>query len=462
MARPRMRRVGRTRAATAVAAVLVLASPAGASPGDLDTSFGSGGKVTTDFGGVDDRARGVALQPDGKILTVGYLAGERRSEFAVARYTPDGMLDPTFSDDGRAVVPFEGTAEGTAVAATPDGRVVAAGYAQVGETFDFAVVRFSGDGTPDPSFGRGGVVTSDLTGRADMALGMILGEDGTIVTAGCTRCLKNSSHFAVARYRPDGTLDPAFAGKGWVETDFDQQADEATAVVLQADGRIVAAGYAAALEPRGIGPGSRNVQFGLARYLANGNLDSSFGTAGKVMTDFAEGNDAAAALALQPDGRLVAAGLAYIDGSFDFALARYLADGKLDPAFGRGGKVSTDFAPPRTPAANADGSYARGDAANAVAVQADGSIVAAGVDRNGASDDFALTRYSPTGALDPTFGNGGLVRTDFNNAQDSANGVVVTPEGTIVVAGTANPGSNEDFALACYRGGLAVEVPTRS
>lgn len=457
--------MGKVRTAVAITLVVVLggASPASASAGALDPSFGSDGKATTDFSADDDRARGLALQPDGRIVAVGYLASARlrQSHFALARYTPDGILDPTFGDEGRVVVPFEGTAEGAGVAVAGDGGIVAAGYAQVGETFNFAVVRYRPDGTPDPAFGGDGIVTSDLSGKGDIATSVALQPDGAVVVAGCVKCLKNASHFAVARYLPDGTLDPAFgAGTGWVATDFDQQADEATAVLVEPDGRIVAAGFAAALEPRGIGPGSRNVQFGLARYLPDGSLDPSFGGGdGKVTTDFAEGNDAASGLARQIDGKLVAAGLAYIDGGFDFALARYLPDGSLDPTFGRAGKASTNFAPPNPPAANADGSYARGDAANAVAVQADGFIVAAGVDRNGESDDFALTRYSPNGTLDPTFGRQGLVKTDFAKGPDEANAVLAAPDGTIIVGGVADVGRTEDFAVVRYQGRFAPDAP---
>jgi uncharacterized delta-60 repeat protein len=139
-------------------------------------------------------------------------------------------------------------------------------------------------------------------------------------------------------------------------------------VAIQGDGKIVAAGFAGS-----------DFDFALARYNTDGSLDTTFGGDGKVTTDFAGSGsrDEAHAVAIQGDGKIVAAGLAVVSGIFDFALARYNTDGSLDTIFSGDGKVTTDFA----------GDF---DVANGVVIQANGRIVAAGF----AGDDFGLARYT--------------------------------------------------------------------
>jgi uncharacterized delta-60 repeat protein len=171
-----------------------------------------------------------------------------------------------------------------------------------------------------------------------------------------------------------------------VTTDFGLGGiNRAFALVLQPDGKLVAAG-------------TNNIGFALARYLPDGRLDPTFGVGGKVTTDFAfGGSDQASALILQPDGKLVAAGSAIVvDEIFRFALARYRPDGSLDPTFGTGGRVVTEFGD-------------RANRATALVLQPDGKLVAAGATDDG---DFALARYRPDGSLDATFGTGGEVKVN--------------------------------------------------
>ncbi|MCI0529632.1 MAG: hypothetical protein L0Y56_19490, partial [Nitrospira sp.] len=190
-----------------------------------------------------------------------------------------------------------------------------------------------------------------------------------------------------------GDLDPTFGTGGKAITDFGGS-DQASAIALQANGKIVVAGSS---EIDGF------LDFALARYNTDGSLDTSFGTAGKVTTDFGGSNGGAFAVALQQDGRIVAAGRTFIFFGLtsDFALARYNTDGSLDTSFGTAGKVTTDFG------GNNDGVFA-------VALQADGKIVAVGSSQIGImNSDFALARYNPDGSLDSSFGSGGMVTTDF-------------------------------------------------
>jgi uncharacterized delta-60 repeat protein len=262
-------------------------------------------------------------------------------------------------------------------------------------------------------------VTTDL-GGFDLALGVAHQPDGKIVAAGQGG---SDFDFAVARYNPDGSLDPSFGSGGSVTTDFGGS-EAATAVAIQADGKIVTTGstFSAGVQ-----------KFALARYSATGSLDPSFGSGGTVTTDFGLGSGFGGALAVQSDGKIVAAGRA---GS-DFVLARYNGDGSPDAGFGSGGNVTTDF-----------GGVVF-DAAFAVALQANGKIIVAGSAFSFPAADFALARYNPDGSLDPSFGSGGKVTTDFGGF-DVAFGVALQPDGKIVAAGQG--GSGSDFALARYLG----------
>jgi len=329
--------------------------------GSVDTSFGSGGEVLTDFEGGDDVAEGVAIQPDGKIVVVGRTQKTADENagccwFTVARYNTDGTLDTGFGGAGTgwAVPGLAGGAEdAAAVTVQPDGKILGGGTAG-GE---FALVRYLSDGTPDGSFGGGdGQVTTsfqDVGGATgnDMALQ----PDGRIVMAGYAGA--TSFDFAAARYNADGSLDTTFSGDGRVTTDLGGYNFGETTVV-QSSGKIVVSG-------------STGSNFTLVRYNVDGSLDSGFGTGGVVTTSFGTGS-AVQDLMLQPDDRIVAGGTA----GGDFALARFNADGTLDTGFGTNGRTTTDFG--------------TGDIVNSLALQSDAKILAFGDDSEG---DRALARY---------------------------------------------------------------------
>ncbi len=306
--------------------------------GTLDPFFGNTGKVTTDFtGGFDEARGGAVLQPDGKVVAAGFVAAPGGFDFGLARYNPDGTLDRTFGVAGKVTTDLAASSHDSAqgLVLQPDGKLVAVGYA--GLTFlsdDFALARYNQDGTLDPTFGTAGKVTTDFAGDDDSVHAVILQPDGKLVTAG-SAVTGGTSDVALARYNPDGTLDTTFGTAGKVTTDFAGKADLATTVVLQPDGKLLVVGYATL--------GSLDVA--LARYNPDGTLDTTFGTAGKVTTDFAGAPDAAYAAVLQPDGKLLTAGSATSQSTdVDVALARYNPDGTLDPNFGNAGKITTDFA----------------------------------------------------------------------------------------------------------------------
>ncbi|MFD0273974.1 calcium-binding protein [Kitasatospora sp. NPDC127111] len=417
---------GRAGVVAAAGLVLALSLPAVAvaAPGDLDPTFGTGGRVTTDFGGGEDDADAVAVQSDGKIVAVGYAGAF--GDFALARYNPDGSLDSGFGTGGRVTTDFNGGSDGArGVAIQSDGKIVVVGHSEVpdGGVGWFSLVRYNTNGSLDSGFGTGGKVVVDFgTGGADDAFGVAVQSDGKIVAAGLS-----GGDFALARLNTNGSPDTGFGTGGKVTTDFAGGADAARGLALQSDGKTVAVGYT--------GNSTGNYDFALARYNTDGSPDTSFSSDGKVATTFG-GVDFGHAVAIQPDGRIVAAGYT---GS-DFAIARYNTSGNLDGSFDTDGKVTTDFG----------GS----EVAYGVAVQSDGRIVVVGDSASGGASDFALARYNPDGSLDTGFSGDGKVTTDFGGGFDQALGVALQSDGRIVAAGYGGPGV--DFALARYDGGAGA------
>jgi uncharacterized delta-60 repeat protein len=345
--------------------------------GSLDTTFGDGGKVTTDFFGERDEARAIAIQPNGKIVVVGFARSNEQPDFALARYNRDGSLDESFGHRGKVTTDFFGEFdEAFDVALLPNGKIVVVGAARGSNTasVDFALTRYNRDGSLDTTFGDGGKVTTIFSSGDDTAGAVALQHDGKIVVAGVTNSGGPDIDFALARYNRDGSLDESFGDGGKVTTDF-QGGAFAADVTLQPDGKIVAAGTAFSIGTSG--------DFALVRYNRDGSLDESFGHGGKVTTDFFGDSDAVSAIALQPDGKIIAVGFVFITNvGQDFALARYNRDGSLDESFGHGGRVTTEF-------------FGDTAAATGVAIQRNGKIVAGGGAGSSNTDkfDFVLARY---------------------------------------------------------------------
>jgi uncharacterized delta-60 repeat protein len=393
--------------------------------GILDPTFGGDGRVTTDFNGSTDIGNAVFVQPDGKILVAGYAdTGDFNYDFALARYNPDGGLDTSFGNGGLVATDFGGYEEGRALSVQPDKKIIIIGG------FDkFALARYNPDGSLDASFGNGGLVTTDFNDVDEEAgYAVTVQPDGKIVVVGQVETV-NSIDFAVARYNPDGSLDTSFGNGGLVTTDFDGRADHGDTVAMQPDGKIVVGGSA------NIGS---VYDFAVARYNSDGSLDASFGNGGLVTTDFFNSDDDGYSVAIQTDDKIVLVGSADTGGSRDFAVARYNPDGSLDTSFGNGGLVTTDF-------------FELDDGCTGVVIQPDGKIVVAGGTRTGGSKDFAVARYNPDGSLDASFGRGGLVTTDFFDFRAGGSDIALQPDGKIIVAGTASLNyANPDFALARY------------
>jgi uncharacterized delta-60 repeat protein len=420
-----------------------------AAAGDLDLTFDTDGKVKTDFFGGFDGASAVAIQSDGKIVAAGVASNSNFDPIlALVRYDPNGNPDPTFGNGGKVMVDFyDYFSLRVDVAIQNDGKIVVVGaVGAFGVQTDFGLARFDTNGNPDPTFGIGGKVTTDFFGNSDEATSVAIQSDGRIVVAGSARGIDFYSDFALARYDTNGNPDGTFGVGGKLTTDFFGMDDGAEGVAIQSDGKIIAAGT--------VGTGGFASDFGLARYDTNGNPDAAFGAGSKVTADFFD-RDEGNSVAIQSDGKIVIAGGVGLTSviTADFGLARYETNGNPDATFGVGGKVTTDF-------------FGGIDFANDVVIQADGKIVAVGGINPDLIEietrrDFGLARYDTSGNLDPTFGMGGKITTDFS-ATDWGQGVAIQPDCKIVAAGLSwhVDTGDSDFALARYdSGGCLVALP---
>ncbi len=344
-----------------------------------------------------------------------------------------GSLDLTFSGDGKTTTGFmlpSGTLSDGAysVAIQRDGKIVVAGYSDDAGNYDFALVRYNANGTLDNTFNLDGKVTTDFAGHGEEAYSIAIQRDGKIVVAGTSYNGANYD-FALARYNVDGTLDNTFSGDGKLTTDFGSSNDEAHSVAIQGDGKIVVAGYSYSNSNGEV----FKHDFEVARYNINGTLDNTFSGDGKLTTDIAGTFDGASSLAIQVDGKIVAAGESNDSRHYNIAVIRYNADGTLDNTFSGDGKQTTSFG-------------LTADYANSVAVQANGKIVVAGESYKDGSSDFALVRYNSNGSLDNTFSGDGMLTTAIESGNDEAHSVAIQGDGKIVAVGF----SASDFAAVRY------------
>jgi uncharacterized delta-60 repeat protein len=457
--------------------------------GNLDNTFGINGKQTTKVGSSDDFGYSLAIQNDGKIVFAGYSSDGTNNHFAVVRYNTNGSPDNTFNGNGMQTAPLGSDIQiGNSAVIQSDGKIVVAGYT-LGDTGnnDFAVARFNTDGSPDNTFDNDGIVTTDFTSSDDYAGYVAIQSDGKIMVTGYSYVYSPGStvqHLAVSRYNPDGSLDNSFGDDGKLEELSKQGYTVFNTAAIQADGKVVAAGLT--------WDGS-NYDFAVARYNTNGSPDSTFSDDGKLITDFGAadeavsvviqpdgkivvaGNsdtrfaiaryntdgspdntfsddgklivslgfaDACTSVALQSDGKIVAAGYSYIDENYDsseFAIARFNANGTPDNTFNGNGQQLTNF-----------GAYK--DFANSLAIQKDGKIVLAGRSYLDNTDNFSLARYNMDGSPDTTFSHDGKQNSVFGPDDYFAQSLAIQNDGKIVLAGFSetSSGSSSSFAVARY------------
>jgi uncharacterized delta-60 repeat protein len=385
-----------------------------AAPGDLDPTFGVGGKVIDGSGG---GSYDVAIQPDGKIVAVGLaLGGSEVTQIAVARYNIDGSPDTTFGAARRVFIDHYQIAVDVAI--QPDGKLVVASRNPDGDVYG-ELFRLNSDGSVDTSFGTNGFVLGAFLPSVAATL-----PDGKLLI---------SLGAYLYRLNANGSFDMTFAGctpGGHAINPYSR-----TESVIQPDGRIVTAFM-----------GGRTSFFGVFRCNADGTLDTSFGSGGIVRTPIGGGNDIgdaqAQSIAIQMDGKIVVTGQSQSNTNSDWQLTvlRYHPNGALDTGFGTGGIVTTPtgisyWIPPQ----------------DKVAIQTDGKIVVATTFENG-SRDFALVRYNPNGSLDTTFNGTGKVITPITNGNDYAHSLAIQADGKFVVVGAGENGSDFYDLVVRYQG----------
>jgi uncharacterized delta-60 repeat protein len=389
--------------------------------GSLDTQFGSKGTTTTAWG-THSQARGLALQPDGKIVVAGQIFYQ--AKFALARYRPDGSLDPSFAADGKQTFPIGEASGAAAVAVQPDGKIVVAGFSSSDTSSAVALARLKPNGLPDPGFGTDGITTTAI-GTHSAAEALVLQPDGKLVVAGFSAVGGGFTRATLARYGVGGALDDGFGSGGIATLAGSPNNADAHALALQPDGKIVVAGNDSG---RGLL---------LARYAANGTLDQGFGAGGRVLTR-RDGNSEATGVALQPDGKIVVAGRTRDGPVSTYAVARYDATGSLDLSFGRGGVVVTRLAPlPKVASGTAAG----------VVLQADGKIVVGG------------TIQQLTGAAGPTFGLARYLVTPGCRVPDIRGRLLARGKATLVSAGCSVGAVTRGFSKKVKRGRVISERP---
>jgi len=438
--------------------VAVSASPAQAAVGALDPTFGTGGKVTTDFGdgsAFSDDAANAVIEYSSNTIVAGGRSGTDDA-FALTRYL-NGSLDPGFGTGGKVTTPFPtpvgftGVVTGETVhgLARQGDKIVAVGTAfavpqtDATETYRgyFALARYMPNGSLDTTFGVGGTLLHGLGGtnpQPDIAFDVTIAPDNKIVVAGQAGGFRNAdTDVAVVRYTADGILDPTFGPGGRAPHSIDpltyQERAEAVAiqVVNSTDYRIVVAGTGSTLGDDGLNTTTLDgPDFLVARLTSLGLPDNTFDADGKVLTEI-NGRDEAHDVIIH-NGKIVVGG----GGGGAFALARYnLSNGSLDTTFGVGGKVTTDL-----------GGV---DEVAGFTIQSD-KVVAAG---RGGSGAFALARYNADGSLDTAFGTDGKQTTSFSGPAAAYAVATQTIDDNVVAAGVAPgpvAGTGPDFALARY------------
>jgi len=403
------------------------------SPIYLGSSFGSNTaitpangtalKVTTAIGTGNDAANAVVTQPDGKIVVAGSAMMANR-EFALTRYNSDGSLDTTFSGDGKVTTTIgSGADEAYGVALQADGKIVVVGQTD-NVSYRFAVARYSSDGTLDTDFSGDGMLMTQV-GSADFGKAVAIQSDGKIVVVGVSSDGANYS-LAIVRYNSDGTLDTTFSSDGWLTTALSPGDSGASAVAIDSSGRIVVAGTA-----------NGNTDFSVARFNSDGTFDNTFSGDGIYNFNMG-GSDEVKSIAIDSDGKIVVAGYAYNGSDNDFAVARLNTNGTLDTTFSDDGMVLTPVG------TNSDQAYG-------VAIQDNGKIVVAGHTTNVSyGDDFGIVRYNSDGTLDTTYGTSGKITLSLGTGDSFGNALALQLDNKAVVAGTFNPGSNQDFGMARF------------
>lgn len=394
-------------------------------PGVLDPSFGIGGRVTLDLLNQADFAKDIAIQADGKILVAGRGNFNFNNQLILLRFNLDGTLDNSFSGDGIANVQFGNNSLSYAeeLVIQPDGKIVVAGSTLTGSYYQLAIARFNTDGSLDNSFSGDGLFATNNNSNI-FCDAVTLDESGNIIAAGASGTFANDNHITVVRVQSNGTLDTGFGNNGMQIANIGSQSS-ALSVIVQSDGKIVAAGRA--------DDGVYN-DIAIARFLPNGTLDPSFDGDGRRSFSLDAYDDYSTCLLQLPNGKLLLGGVS----NTEFALVQLNANGSNNTAFSGDGIVRSDM----------NDSF---DEIHDIALDPDGNIIAVG--HSGYNIyDISVLRYLPNGNLDNLFSLDGKTTIDYTGSYDYGYALAIQQDGKIVIAGSTDNNGNQDIALARLQG----------
>lgn len=402
-----------------------LAAPALAGGGWLDLTFGGDGRVVTAFGAdTFEEARDLAIQADGKIIAVGpaneIYNGSARQGFGLARYLADGSPDPTFDGDGRAITFLTMNRDSaSAVALQQDGRIVVGGQGSIQYKSRFALARYNFDGSLDQTFGASGIVLTPFERDEALIKDLLIQADGRIVAAGRART-GNDSDVVVARYNPDGSLDSSFSGDGIEITQVGTVSTGGVSLEALPDGKLLVAATAY----------SSPYNAYLLRYLPDGALDPTFGQGGIAAQNLG-GPVTVDDMALQRDGKILLVGMR----PSGFGVTRVNADGQIDTSFGNAGAAI----------ALALNGVTR------VAQDRAGGVLVAGRYLVSTGSEYAVVRFDSNGALDSTFGENGVARAGWGYEENAVPWAMkVDANGKILLGGGTGSGTRSDFGVARF------------
>jgi uncharacterized delta-60 repeat protein len=396
--------------------------------GKLDKTFGNKGVTITDAGSETDALASVAIQSNGKIVAGGQTSRNGINQFALIRYTNDGIVDSSYGSQGLVITNFGNACNINSIALTTDNKVVAVGNYNNGSAGDFAIARYLKTGALDPTFNGNGEVTSNF-GNSDNAISVAIDTAGKIVVGGYYTDPSNNSHFEIARYSTNGSLDPTFNGSGVTGTNFGNNQEYLSAIALQSNGEIIAGGNSWG--------GESYSELAFARFNANGSIDSSFGINGQTLDPMGSNDyDYLYFLTIAANGQIFSGGYTLSDNIGYFTLLRLDPNGSLDNSFASAGNLLY-FYP-----GNSIGYLS-------AMVQNDGKIVVNGATSEASIPNF-LARFNPDGSSDLTYGNNGtaptngyaaVMQTDQKVVESNSGAVDSTGDSGIVMSRYNSDGS---------------------
>jgi uncharacterized delta-60 repeat protein len=412
-----------------------------AQPGTLDQSFGNGGITGLNMPDVIHEFKATAVQADGRIVCVGYMGVNAQEDLLLVRFLNDGTLDASFGTGGIQTTDVLASESFWSVALQPDGKIVAAGITYTAANAQLIIARYNANGTPDATFATSGRQVFDIGDAQEQLTAVAVQPDGKIVATGFVLAAANDVDMVVVRLNANGSFDTGFSGDGWTTLSYGTDC-AAWGLAVQADGRIVTAGYA---NPNGAYVGL------LARFMPNGAPDLSFNATGAVLFAYNAGSsqDEFWDVVIQPDQKLVAIGSTF-EPEGDLLFTRFSSTGALDTDYGTGGSQVIDVA----------GTFDRSWSGYQ---QPDGKLVVAGLNQLTAGNrQVVVARLGTNGSRDAGFGTNGIATVDVGPANDAGLGCAMAADGDVLVTGYTENNSGYNAYLLRLQGAVEVGLKERT